>query len=93
MPQDIINTVKKYILEGYIDIPVSQKLGHSLDEICLINFHMKEFYEYIDRRVEEDRTMLYNNGRKSYYPEYIGNEYKFIIDGYFNNIVSVTSTN
>tara|TARA_Y100001958_G_C20656160_1_gene181939 strand:- start:42 stop:323 length:282 start_codon:yes stop_codon:yes gene_type:complete len=93
MPQNIIDTVKKCILEGYTEIPVSQKLDHSLDEICLINFHMKQFYEYINHRIEEDKNVLCNNKIKSHYPEYIGNEYKYIIDGYFDNIVSVTSIN
>lgn len=93
MPQNIIDTVKKCILEGYTEIPVSKKLDHSLDEILLINFHMNQFYDYINQRIEEDKRITSNNKIKSHYPEYIGNEYKYIIDGYFDNIVSVTLIN
>ena len=87
--QKIINEVKSSILEGYNVIPVSIKIKYSLDQISLMNIYMKGFYEYLSKREEIDRESINKNGTYSYYPEYIGNEYNYIIDGYFNNIMGI----
>ena len=85
----LINEVKKSILEGYDVIPASVKINYSLDQIGVMNIYMNYFYEYLGRREEEDKKSLNINGTHSYYPEYIGNEYKYIVDSYFNNILGI----
>lgn len=79
MSYNLINKVKKYIFEGYNDISIVEKINHSLDQIELMSI-------YMNKRYVDDFNNISNNGTHSYYPEYIGNEYKYIIDGYFKNI-------
>jgi hypothetical protein len=87
--QKLINEVKSSILEGYDVIPASVKINYSLEQIGLMNIYMNGFYEYLGKRDEEDKKLLNIDGTHSYYPEYIGNEYKYIVDAYFNNILGI----
>ena len=87
--KELINEVKKNILDGYNVIPTSVKIKYSLDQIRIMNMYMNSFYEYLGKREDEDKKLLNVDGTHSYYPEYIGNEYKYIIEGYFNNILGI----
>ena len=82
-----IETAKRCLMEGYSSLPVSIKLNLRLDDILIIEQWMSLFEKYMNYRIDEDiiRRGVGKGDHKcySYYEEYLNNEYKYIIDGFF----------
>ena len=84
-----IEIAKRCLMEGYSSLPVSIKLNLRLDDIVIIEQWMSLFEKYMSNRRDEDEDVIRRRAGKedykcySYYEEYLNNEYKYVIDGFF----------